>query len=155
MPPFPLFRPDLVDFRKVQVSTPRQNLEQAFSIAEREFGVTRLLDPEGNNFCDDHQTFSLQNFFLNLYKLITWQNINKWFLIRVYRINSMRFCVKLDAWPKNYLFFKFLWNIKYKKMLFQMLMSQNLMRNLWSLTFPPYTTSSRMFPVSKKLLGTM
>lgn len=48
VPPFPLFRPDLVDFRKVQVSTPRQNLEQAFSIAEREFGVTRLLDPEGN-----------------------------------------------------------------------------------------------------------
>lgn len=56
MPSFPLFRPDLVDFRKVQVSTPRQNLEQAFSIAETEFGVTRLLDPEGNHFCDKNQT---------------------------------------------------------------------------------------------------
>lgn len=44
---FFFFRPDLVDFRKVQVNSPRQNLEQAFSIAEREFGVTRLLDPEG------------------------------------------------------------------------------------------------------------
>lgn len=63
MPPSPLFRPDLVDFRKVQVSTPRQNLEQAFSIAEREFGVTRLLDPEGNHFCDDHQTLSPQKYF--------------------------------------------------------------------------------------------
>lgn len=58
VPSFPLFRPDLVDFRKVQVSTPRQNLEQAFSIAETEFGVTRLLDPEGNHFCDINQTLS-------------------------------------------------------------------------------------------------
>ncbi|KAK3581860.1 hypothetical protein CHS0354_032763 [Potamilus streckersoni] len=39
-------RPDLVDFRRVQTQTARQNLEQAFSTAEREFGVTRLLDPE-------------------------------------------------------------------------------------------------------------
>lgn len=58
VPSFPLFRPDLVDFRRVQVSTPRQNLEQAFSIAETEFGVTRLLDPEGNHFCDKNQTLS-------------------------------------------------------------------------------------------------
>lgn len=72
----PLFRPDLVDFRKVQVSTPRQNLEQAFSIAETEFGVTRLLDPEGNHFCDKNQTLSpKKHVFLSLYQLLTWQNI--------------------------------------------------------------------------------
>lgn len=68
VPSFPLFRPDLVDFRKVQVSTPRQNLEQAFSIAETEFGVTRLLDPEGNHFCDKNQTLSpKKHVFFNLY----------------------------------------------------------------------------------------
>lgn len=65
-----------MDFRKVQVSTPRQNLEQAFSIAETEFGVTRLLDPEGNHFCDKNQTLSpKKHVFLSLYQLLTWQNI--------------------------------------------------------------------------------
>ncbi|KAJ8305394.1 hypothetical protein KUTeg_015939 [Tegillarca granosa] len=39
-------RPDIVDFRRVRTSTARQNLEMAFNIAEKEFGVTRLLDPE-------------------------------------------------------------------------------------------------------------
>ncbi|KAK2164152.1 hypothetical protein LSH36_68g10066 [Paralvinella palmiformis] len=39
-------RPDLVDFRKVRGQTARQNLEMAFNIAENEFGVTKLLDPE-------------------------------------------------------------------------------------------------------------
>ena len=43
------FRPALVDFRRVRTQTARQNLEQAFSTAEREFGVTRLLDPEGKH----------------------------------------------------------------------------------------------------------
>ena len=42
-------RPALVDFRRVRTQTARQNLEQAFSTAEREFGVTRLLDPEGKH----------------------------------------------------------------------------------------------------------
>ena len=42
-----IFRPDLIDFRRVQTQSNRQNLELAFSTAEREFGVTRLLDPEG------------------------------------------------------------------------------------------------------------
>lgn len=44
-----IFRPELVDFRRVHTQTNRQNLEQAFSTAEREFGVTRLLDPEGKH----------------------------------------------------------------------------------------------------------
>ena len=43
------FRPELVDFRRVSSQTNRQNLEQAFSTAERELGVTRLLDAEGMN----------------------------------------------------------------------------------------------------------
>jgi hypothetical protein len=45
------YRPDLVDFRKVRGQTARENLEMAFSIAEQEFGVTRLLDPEGRFSC--------------------------------------------------------------------------------------------------------
>ncbi|XP_067121200.1 microtubule-actin cross-linking factor 1-like isoform X10 [Centruroides vittatus] len=39
-------RPELIEFRSLQGKSPRENLELAFSIAEKEFGVTRLLDPE-------------------------------------------------------------------------------------------------------------
>lgn len=39
-------RPDLVDMERVQIQSGRENLEQAFEIAER-LGVTRLLDAEG------------------------------------------------------------------------------------------------------------
>lgn len=41
------FRPDLIDYRQVRRNSPRQNLDLAFSIAESEFGVTKLLDAEG------------------------------------------------------------------------------------------------------------
>ncbi|XP_038126650.1 plectin a isoform X6 [Cyprinodon tularosa] len=39
-------RPGLVDMNLVYRQTNQENLEQAFSVAERELGVTRLLDPE-------------------------------------------------------------------------------------------------------------
>uniref|UniRef100_A0A8C3PQY3 Microtubule actin crosslinking factor 1 n=1 Tax=Calidris pygmaea TaxID=425635 RepID=A0A8C3PQY3_9CHAR len=39
------YRPDLVDMQRVQIQSNRENLEQAFEIAER-LGVTRLLDAE-------------------------------------------------------------------------------------------------------------
>ncbi|XP_057683654.1 plectin a isoform X4 [Corythoichthys intestinalis] len=39
-------RPNVIDMGKVGRQTNQQNLEQAFSVAERELGVTRLLDPE-------------------------------------------------------------------------------------------------------------
>lgn len=39
-------RPDLLDYRACRGRTNRENLENAFSIADRELGVTRLLDPE-------------------------------------------------------------------------------------------------------------
>ncbi|KAJ7304445.1 hypothetical protein JRQ81_012006, partial [Phrynocephalus forsythii] len=39
------YRPDLVDMERVQIQSSRDNLEQAFEIAER-LGVTRLLDAE-------------------------------------------------------------------------------------------------------------
>ncbi|KAL2079914.1 hypothetical protein ACEWY4_023707 [Coilia grayii] len=38
--------PSLIDMGKVYRQTNLENLEQAFSVAERELGVTRLLDPE-------------------------------------------------------------------------------------------------------------
>ncbi|XP_062847391.1 plectin-like isoform X12 [Trichomycterus rosablanca] len=38
--------PKLIDMSKVYRQTNLENLEQAFSVAERELGVTRLLDPE-------------------------------------------------------------------------------------------------------------
>ncbi|XP_059496941.1 plectin-like isoform X6 [Stegostoma tigrinum] len=39
-------RPILIDMNKVYRQKNQENLEQAFSVAERELGVTRLLDPE-------------------------------------------------------------------------------------------------------------
>ncbi|XP_043994366.1 plectin a isoform X4 [Gambusia affinis] len=39
-------RPGLIDMNQVYRQTNQENLEQAFSVAERELGVTRLLDPE-------------------------------------------------------------------------------------------------------------
>ena len=42
------FRPDLIDFTYVRNSKPHDRLEYAFTVAERDLGVHRLLDPEGN-----------------------------------------------------------------------------------------------------------
>lgn len=43
-------RPDLVNWREVRSRLDtRQRLERVFNLAEREFGVTRLLDPEGRS----------------------------------------------------------------------------------------------------------
>ncbi|RXM34941.1 Nesprin-1 [Acipenser ruthenus] len=39
-------RPDLVDMDKVRMKTNRENLEDAFTIAEKDLGIPRLLDPE-------------------------------------------------------------------------------------------------------------
>ncbi|XP_046589652.1 dystonin isoform X18 [Neodiprion lecontei] len=39
-------RPDLVDWRSARSSQARERLDRVFHIAEREYGVTRLLDPE-------------------------------------------------------------------------------------------------------------
>ena len=41
-------RPDLVDFSKLSKSSPEQNLEYSFHVAEKELGVPRLLDVEGS-----------------------------------------------------------------------------------------------------------
>lgn len=40
-------RPDLIDWRNIRSRVARERLETAFHVAEREYGVTRLLDPEG------------------------------------------------------------------------------------------------------------
>lgn len=46
-----IFRPDLINWREIRSRLDtRQRLERAFVTAEREFGVTRLLDPEGRRF---------------------------------------------------------------------------------------------------------
>uniref|UniRef100_A0A672RFU1 Plectin-like n=1 Tax=Sinocyclocheilus grahami TaxID=75366 RepID=A0A672RFU1_SINGR len=39
-------KPNVIDMNKVYRQTNLENLEQAFSVAERDMGVTRLLDPE-------------------------------------------------------------------------------------------------------------
>lgn len=42
-------RPDLVDMEAVRRRSNRENLEEAFALAENELGIPRLLDPEGAN----------------------------------------------------------------------------------------------------------
>lgn len=46
-------RPDLVDMELVKRRSNRENLEEAFTVAENELGIPRLLDPEGV-FCPIH-----------------------------------------------------------------------------------------------------
>lgn len=40
-------RPDLVDMQAVRRRGNKENLEEAFALAENELGIPRLLDPEG------------------------------------------------------------------------------------------------------------
>lgn len=42
-------RPDLVDLSKARTRSNKQNLEEAFRIAERELRIPRLLDPDGES----------------------------------------------------------------------------------------------------------
>lgn len=50
-------RPDLVDWRSIRSRVARERLEMAFHVAEREYGVTRLLDPEGKHLA--HSSLSI------------------------------------------------------------------------------------------------
>ena len=40
-------RPDLLDWRQVEKREVRERIDLAFHVMDREYGVTRLLDPEG------------------------------------------------------------------------------------------------------------
>ena len=40
-------RPDLVEWKKLDRRAVRERIDLAFHVMEREYGVTRLLDPEG------------------------------------------------------------------------------------------------------------
>lgn len=42
-------RPDLIEFHKLTRSNATHNLQQAFNVAEQHLGLTKLLDPEGEN----------------------------------------------------------------------------------------------------------
>lgn len=44
---FPPGRPDLIEFHKLTRSNATHNLQQAFNVAEHHLGLTKLLDPEG------------------------------------------------------------------------------------------------------------
>lgn len=60
-------RPDLVDMDVVRRRSNRENLEDAFSLAENELGIPRLLDPEGalDLFCHIYlKIASLHNIFV-------------------------------------------------------------------------------------------
>lgn len=40
-------RPDLLDFESLRKCNAHYNLQNAFNLAEKELGLTKLLDPEG------------------------------------------------------------------------------------------------------------
>lgn len=40
-------RPDVVDLSKARTRSNKQNLEEAFRVAERELRIPKLLDPDG------------------------------------------------------------------------------------------------------------
>lgn len=42
-------RSDLIEFNKLTRSNATHNLQQAFNVAEQHLGLTKLLDPEGEN----------------------------------------------------------------------------------------------------------
>lgn len=44
---FLILRPDLMDFDNLKRSNAHYNLQNAFNVAEKELGLTKLLDPEG------------------------------------------------------------------------------------------------------------
>lgn len=46
---FNLFRPELIDYKSTSTKSPKERMEQAFSVAEKELGIARLLEPEGKN----------------------------------------------------------------------------------------------------------
>lgn len=54
-------RPDLIDWRDARQKRVRERLETVFSIAETNYGVTRLLDAQGESF---FSTFCLVSVFM-------------------------------------------------------------------------------------------
>lgn len=44
-------RPDLLDFESLKKCNAHYNLQNAFNLAEKELGLTKLLDPEGGQSC--------------------------------------------------------------------------------------------------------
>lgn len=82
-------RPDLLDWRKARSARPRERLETAFHVVEKEYGVTRLLDPEGTFYvsffslfiflllaCISFISFQIATFFYYSLPLVK-QKINK------------------------------------------------------------------------------
>ncbi|XP_013790928.1 plectin-like, partial [Limulus polyphemus] len=63
-------RPDLIDWRTLRIKSPRDNLELAFSVLEKECGVTRLLDPEDVDTPDPDER-SLITYISSLYDVFS------------------------------------------------------------------------------------
>lgn len=58
-------RPHLVNMERVWRRPNRVNLEEAFLLAERELGIPRLLDPEGDTNSDTNNTKYLYDLIFN------------------------------------------------------------------------------------------
>ncbi|XP_075678400.1 dystonin-like isoform X3 [Dermatophagoides pteronyssinus] len=61
-------RPDLLDYRSCRSRTAIENLDNAFTIAENDLGVTKLLDPE-DVYCSQPDEKSLITYISSLYEL--------------------------------------------------------------------------------------
>ncbi|KAA0184888.1 Plectin [Fasciolopsis buskii] len=70
--PVHLSRPGLIDFRRVDAQTAKQNTEWAFSLAERELHVVRLFDSEDVSVFSDEK--SMMTYIASLYEALAADN---------------------------------------------------------------------------------
>lgn len=80
-------RPDLLDWRQVERRDVRERIDLAFHIMDREYGVTRLLDPEGESFYIIYRVKII--YYIMIY---IWQQTNN-FLLRNRKRTSCLFLV--------------------------------------------------------------
>ena len=63
------YRPDKIDLEKIYQRDNKQNLQQAFDLAESEFNITKLLDPEDVDVISPDEK-SLITYISSLYNAI-------------------------------------------------------------------------------------
>jgi len=57
--PILFFSPQLIDIKQIYRCSNRENLTQAFEFAQKHYGITQLIDPEGNFTNSDKLNHSL------------------------------------------------------------------------------------------------
>lgn len=114
-------RPDLVDWRTARSSQPRERLDRVFYVAEREYGVTRLLDPEGNDRLSIRSSVPCRNALAVCETGLT--SIGYWPIEELHFIVNSTWenieCVTIFVRSRDFRFFFFIrWNLFHDTILF-------------------------------------